>query len=145
MDENQYRQTYQQVNALPCVFERAILRQCAICHHAQRLNIAEREAVSCQSESDRKLCREFLGLMHQKSQFAVKADNPDEPLPFGKEIKIQCGALLGLKTEMSADTPIDINLVLLEAVSRYSELEAFPFESLIREVTAFRTRRPRKD
>ena len=145
MDENQYRQTYQQINALPCVFERAILRRCAVCHYAQRLNIAEREAVSCQSETDRSLCQQFLDVMHQKSLFAVKADNPDEPLPFGKEIKIQCGALRGLQTEMLADAPADINLILVNAVKKYSKLGNFPFENIVREVTAFKTRRQRKD
>lgn len=144
MDENQYRQTYQQINALPCVFERAILRRCAVCMHAQRLNIAEREAVSCQSESRRSLCQEFLELMHQKSLFAIKPENPDEPLPFGKEIKIQCGALLGLQTELAADAPVDISLVLEEVAQKYGGIDALPFENIVREVTAFRARRPRK-
>jgi hypothetical protein len=144
MDENQYRQTYQQINAQPCVFERAILRRCAVCHHAQRLNIAEREAVSCQSETDRPSCQQFLELMHHKSLFAIKTENPDEPLPFGKEIKIQCGALYGLQAELAAETPIDISLALGDAVGKYGGLDALPFENIVREVTAFKTRRPRK-
>lgn len=144
MDENQYRQAYQEINAQPCVFERAILRRCAVCRHAQRLNIAEREAVSCQSETNRALCRHYLKLMREKSLFAIRSENPDDPLPFGKEIKIQCGALLGLKSELTADAPIEISLGLEEAVRKYDSLDALPFEKIIREVRAFKTRRPRK-
>lgn len=144
MDENQYRQAYQEINAQPCVFERAILRRCAVCRHAQRLNIAEREAVSCQSATSRTNCQQFLKLMHEKSLFAIKTENPDEPLPFGKEIKIQCGALLGLQSELSADAPIDISCALDEAVQKFGSLDALPFENIVREVTAFKTRRSRK-
>ena len=143
MDENEYRQTYQQVNTQPCVFERAVLRRCGNCHHALRLNLAEREAVACQSDTARPMCQQFLDIMHQKSFFAVKTDQAAAPLPFGKEIKIQCGALLGLQAELGLDTPIEIHDALMQAVASNGTLAKLPFENIMRHVTAFKTRRRR--
>ncbi len=141
MDENQYRQTYREVNAVPCVFERAILRRCGSCEYAQRLNIAEREAVSCKSGDARASCRNFLDIMHGKSMFAVRPEQENAPLPFGKEIKIQCGSLLGLQSEMSEPSPIDIHRLLDQAITKYGEVEKLPFETIVREVNAFKSRR----
>jgi hypothetical protein len=144
MDENEYRQTYRQVNTLPCVFERAVLRRCGICQHAQRLNLAEREAVGCQSSIARPTCQQFLSVMHQKSVFAVRSEQADTPLPFGKEIKIQCGAILGLQTELGLVAPIDIHNALTQAAKVHGSIDTLPYENIVREVNAFKTRRRRK-
>lgn len=144
MDENEYRQTYQEFNSQPCVFERAVLRRCGVCRHAQRLNIAEREAVGCLSDAARPLCQQFLDIMHEKSLFAVKPEQSDAPLPFGKEIKIQCGALVGLQVELSMDSPVDIHDALSRAAADHGTMANLPFENIVRHVTAFQTRRRRK-
>lgn len=144
MDENQYRHIYHEVNTAPCVFERAILRRCGTCAHAQRLNIAEREAVGCQSESARPVCRDFLDIMYSKSVFAIRPEQEHSPLPFGKEIKIQCGGLLGLQSALTESGPIEIYPLLKQAIAEYGQIERLPFEHIMREVNAFKSRRKRK-
>jgi hypothetical protein len=144
MDENQYRQTYLEVNTAPCVFERAILRRCGTCPHAQRLNIAEREAVGCQSEKARPVCREFLDIMYSKSVFAIRPDQEHSPLPFGKEIKIQCGGLLGLQSALTESDQIQIYPLLKQAMAEYGQIEQLPFDQIVREVNAFKSRRKHK-
>lgn len=146
MDEAQYRETYQQVNALPCVFERAILRRCGSCDSAQRLNLAEREAVKCLSESSHKDCEEFLAIVHKKSAFAIGEQNPGEKLPFGKEIKIQCGSIAGLRNALDQnDKDLGIH-ALIDAVTTSSVgISNLPFENIVREVSAFKRRRRRNN
>ncbi len=142
MDEDQYRETYQHVNELPCVFERAILRLCGTCENAQRLNIAEREAVKCLSENSHKDCKEFLAVVHEKSAFAIGEQNPAEKLPFGKEIKIQCGSIAGLKSLLDKDgADLEIHALIQTATADSGGINNLPYENIVREVSAFKSRR----
>jgi len=142
MDEQQYRQTYRQVNELPCVFERAILRRCGTCEDAQRLNLAEREAVKCLSGDSHKDCKEFLTIVHEKSAFAIGDRNPGEKLPFGKEIKIQCGSIVGLKGVLDRDnTDMGIHTLIHTATTASGDIDKLPFEIIVREISAFKSRR----
>lgn len=142
MDEDQYRETYNEINTSPCIFERAILRRCGECDHAQRLNLAEREAVKCLSPISRKECIEFLELVHEKSSFAIGLPNPGEKLPFGKEIKIQCGSITALRNEVDKeDNKLGIHALIQTATTNSGNLDNLPFERIIREISAFKSRR----
>ncbi len=141
MDEEQYRETYQQINTLPCVFERAILRRCGTCESAQRLNIAEREAVKCLSENSHKDCKEFLEIVHEKSTFAIGLPNPGKKLPFGKEIKIQCGSIAGLRNEIYKEkNNFGIHALIRGATTDSGNIGNLSFENIIREISAFKSR-----
>lgn len=145
MDEEQYRETYQQVNALPCVFERAILRRCGNCESAQHLNIAEREAIRCLSESSRKDCKEFLVVIHEKSAFAIGEQNPAEKLPFSKEIKIQCGSIAGLVNAFGKDSENPgVHTLIQTATTTSGDINNLPFENIIRDISSFKSRRKRR-
>lgn len=142
MDEEQYRETYQQINTLPCVFERAILHRCGTCESAQRLNIAEREAVKCLSENSHKDCKEFLEIVHEKSTFAIGLPNPGEKLPFGKEIKIQCGSIAGLKNALDKNgEDLGIHALIDASVIASGDINKLPFEKIVRDISAFKSRR----
>ena len=142
MDEDQYRETYRQINSLPCVFERAILRRCGTCGNAQRLNIAEREAVKCLSMISHKECKEFLENVHQKSAFAIGLPNPGEKLPFGKEIKIQCGSITAIRNEFDKEeNKLGIHALIQTATTDSGNIDNLPFENIIREISAFKSRR----
>ncbi|MEE8388335.1 MAG: hypothetical protein V3R65_07160 [Acidiferrobacterales bacterium] len=142
MDEEQYRETYQQINSLPCVFEHAILRRCGTCESAQHLNIAEREAVKCLSEALREDCKEFLAIIHEKSAFAIGQQTPGEKLPFGKEIKIQCGSIAGLRNALDKDgEDLGIHTLILNATTASGDINNLPFEKIIRDISAFTSRR----
>ena len=144
MDEEKYRETYQKVNVLPCVFERAILRRCGTCESTQHLNIAEREAIGCLSESSHKDCKEFLVVIHEKSAFAIVKQNLAEKLPFSKEIKIQCGSILWLKSVSDADNAdSEIHTLIQSAITASGGINNLPFEHIVRDISSFESRRKR--
>lgn len=147
MDEDAYRETYRRLNPLPCVFEKAILRACCHCGLARRLNLAEREAVACGEADAQHICRTVLDALHEKSVFTVQAPGETGPLPHGKEIRIQCGGLMGLRQAMGASAEgsdaADVVGLLRSAMARYGDREALPYQEIVRAISAFRNRTPR--
>jgi hypothetical protein len=145
-DENAYKQTYSEVNALQCVFERGMLRRCLGCEQGIRRNIAEREAVGCRDKVARDLCGSFKTQLKHAAAFTLKLVHPDDPLPHAKELKLQCGGLLGLEqalTDTSVDSVSNVAGVVNAAITKYGSLEGLPYNDLIQSIRAFEPR-PRR-
>jgi hypothetical protein len=145
MDEDLYRQTYHELNARPCPFEKAILRTCGACSQARRFNIAEREAVGCMHPGAWQRCLDALSVWRQKATFAIQLPQVDAPLPHGKEIKVQCGGILGLQRVLDAAHPAaatvtDIYDLLEQATSRFGGVDAFPYEDIVRTIAHYKSR-----
>jgi hypothetical protein len=146
LDENAYRDTYDTVNPLQCVFERAILRRCCGCQHAIRRYIAEREAAGCKDAAAHALCTELKQQMRHAAAFTLKLAHPDEPLPHGKQLKLQCGGLLGIAQLMAENTladVADIYAALSSAINKYGSLEQLPYQDIIQAIRAYEPR-PRR-
>ena len=75
MDEAAYRATRGAVAGLACVFEKALLAQCADCGHAARHALAEREAIGCRSAGRARQLRDAA--RHAARALGVRA--PDRP------------------------------------------------------------------
>jgi len=147
LNESAYRDTYSTVNPLQCVFERAILRRCCGCQHAIRRNIAEREAAGCQEASAHATCTALKQQMRNAAAFTLKLAHPDEPLPHGKELKLQCGGLLGiarLTTEDGISDVSDIYAALLAAIKQYGSLDLLPYQDVMQAIHAYEPRSHRK-
>ena len=147
LDENAYRDTYDKVNPLQCVFERAILRRCCDCEHAIRRNIAEREAAGCEDAQAHAQCAELKKTLRHAAAFTLKLTHPDEPLPHGKQLKLQCGGLLGiarLAGAETADVVADIHGAVSAAVKTYGSLERLPYQEIIQYIRAYQPRQHRK-
>lgn len=145
-DENAYKQTYSEVNPLQCVFERGMLRRCLGCEQGIRRNIAEREAVGCRDKAAHDLCGSFKAQLKQAAAFALKLTHPDDPLPHAKELKLQCGGLLGLEQAIrDRDAAMVDNVAgsLSAAIARFGSLDALPYADLIHSIRAFEAR-PRR-
>jgi hypothetical protein len=145
MDETEFKKTFRDVNEMPCVFAKAILRRCAGCSRSQKLYIAEREAVTCKSPGAHQRCREVLTQLHDKAMFALHLPHPEQLLPHGKELKVQCGGLLGLQQALHPETEVmdtvsDINALLEQATSRHGDLGSLPLGDVIKSITAFKPR-----
>lgn len=97
MNEDEYRSTYHQVNHQRCVFEKMILLRYGHCQYSQKLLLAEREAMSCQSTDAQKQCLLLLNSMRQNARFSLQITQANEPLPHAKELKVQAGGLYGLQ------------------------------------------------
>ncbi len=146
MEEKEYKKTFRSVNDAPCIFAKAILRRCCACSRSQKLFIAEREAVSCKSPGGRQRCEEVLAVLRDKAAFALKLPTIEGPLPHGKELKVQCGGMLGLQESLRhepAEVVEDIHLLLEASFEEYGGAEALPYSEVVRTVTSFQPR-PKK-
>ena len=144
-NEEAYREARQSAIALACPFERALLSRCVDCFKARRLLLAEREAISCTEETASQQCQAYHWALHQNARFALHMD-PNQPWPFGKEIRAQCGGVLGLREVLDApaDEEADIALWLDRALERFGAIDALPYSTLMRAVVHYEPRKRRR-
>jgi hypothetical protein len=145
MDEQEFRRTYSSLNDTPCPFEKAILSGRCGCAKARKLNIAEREAVACRSRAAQERCLEMLDTLRHNAMFALKLTSIAGSLPHGKEIKVQCGGILGLRDTLfpeHAAQPMvrDIHAVVTAAEARPGGLQALPFQEIVKSISAYQAR-----
>ena len=146
MDENEFKKTFRTVNNAPCIFAKAILRRCCGCSRSQKLFIAEREAVACKSPGGRQRCEGVLEVLRDKATFALKLSHIDYPLPHAKELKVQCGGMLGLEaslTQQSGEVVDDIHQLLEQAFEQYGAADSLPYTEVMRAITAYQSRKKR--
>lgn len=145
MDETEFKTAYYQVNDRPCPFTKAVLTRCAQCSRAQKVLIAEREAVTCLSPAAHTRCAALMPAWREKALFALKLTHVADKLPHGKEIKVQCGGLRGLADAMhDAVTPIaDIHDLLDRALAQFGAAERLPYSDMVKSVVSFQGR-PKK-
>jgi hypothetical protein len=162
MDETAFRQTRGAANPQPCVFEKAMLARCCACSFADWQNIAEREAVACGSSAAREQCAVLRALLRQKSAFALKLTQLEGPLSHSKEIKIECGGLLGVQLALARQAVppvaglapdarglpavVDVHSLVLAAQASSGDLSNLPYSTIIQSVVAYqiRHRRPKQ-
>ena len=145
LDENAYKSTYDEVVWLSCPFEKAILSRCADCDQAHKFNIAEREAVACEAAMARENCLTLHGLLRQNAAFALKLLHPGEPLPHAKEMKIQCGGLLGTQrlVDPEAMAAGNIHALVGEIQARFGSMRELPYHEVVKAIAAYEGRRRR--
>ncbi len=155
-DEHEFRRLRQTAVPQPCAFERALLARCAGCSLARPVLLAERESIGCSSAPAGERCRAYRGLLRESARFALRID-AGGPLPFAKEIRLQCGGLIGLDDSLREDVHggaapasapasapaaalADVDALLREALARYGGLEALPYSRIIRAVIRYEPR-----
>lgn len=149
MDEEEFKEVYQAVNDRRCVFEKAALTRMFACEKLIRMNIAEREAAGCSNPAAQTRCDALLEQLRQSAAFSLKLTHVAGPLPHAKELKVQCGGLLGLQQSVEHDEQargVPNIYGLIEAASTlYGEVNAFPFQEIVKNVSRFEGRRPRRN
>ena len=145
LNESAYKATYDEKVRLSCPFEKAILSRCADCDQARKFNIAEREAVACEAVVARENCLTLHGLLHQNASFLLKLTHPGEPLPHAKEIKVQCGGLLGVQRlfDQEAGLVENIHALVVEVQRRFGSMQDVPYQDVVKEIAAYEGRRRR--
>jgi len=146
MDQDQFRQTYREVNEVYCAFEKSVLTNECGCRCAERFCIAEREGVHCRSEQGQTRCLRWLDLLREQARFALRTEEDRRILPHGKAIRLQVGGMRGLLGVLgeASNTPTtveDVDGLLAEAEDRFGALEALPFSEIMREVAAYQVRK----
>jgi len=148
MEENEYRDTYQGYNTLPCVFERGILIRCIHCEQAQRLYIAEREAIACRSNDAHVDCETLIGLLRKNARFVLRQARVDQPLAHAKEVRVQCGGIQGLEqlllegqdSELTSD---NVYALVRKARRRFDTLQRIPLQEVVKSIASHQSRRRR--
>jgi len=148
MEENQYRDTYHSLNPLRCVFEKSINSRRCHCSIAERFNLADREGVRCTVDLAQRRCRTLLETLRNSAIFAMRLTRINGALPHGKEVKVQTGGLLGLQQLVSPvhqqrTEVLDIHQLISQAIERYSSMDAFPYDEIIKQIVRFEGRRKR--
>ena len=149
-DEDAFRRRRDAALEHACPFERALLARCAACSLARPVLLAEREAIGCQSQTASERCHAYHAELRAAARFALRVD-ASAPWPFAKEIRLQCGGLIGLRQAFddadgagSADpaAPVeDADALLQRALQRWGSLEALPYSHVIRAVIRHEPRR----
>ena len=149
MYDDIYRDTYQQINPVHCVFEKTINARQATCSYSHRFCLADREGVSCQDASAQQRCQQFLAELRPKAIWALGLSRLQGPLPHAKEIRIQSGSLAGLQqllSELDPTTALDAFQLIDTALQQYGAIPQFPFETLIQSIAHYQGRkRPKRN
>ena len=148
MEEQEYKDTYHNLNQRRCRFEKTINSRRCTCEKALRFHLADREGIACKSAAGNALCTQLLDSMRHKARFALHMTRADSPLPHAKEIKVQTGGLLGLQAllhpEKAADQNIDNVIGLIDlAIECFGSLSDIPYDGIIQSIVRFEGRRKR--
>jgi hypothetical protein len=143
-NEAAYMQARETAIALPCPFERALLSRCVNCFKSRKLLLAEREAISCTEQQANDHCLTFHRTLHVNARFALHMD-PNQPWPFGKEIRAQCGGILGLKEVLgfsaNDDSGSDVASLIEAGIERYGDIADFAYSEIMRGVVHYEPRK----
>ena len=147
MDQDAFRETYDEINERFCAFEKAILTQQCQCSEAHIFCIAEREGVHCNSDAGQQQCLQLLEMLRSQARFALRASSEDHKnlLPHGKAIRIQVGGLRGLYTALNPGHPVPariedvVDLVNL-SIKHFGSLDKLPFSLIMQQISAYQSR-----
>ncbi len=146
MDGDAYRQAYRASNPLACPFGKAILTSYFSCEKSARVLLADRISVSCKEVVARDRCAKLLEELRHKASFTLKITHVDEEITHAKEMKVQCGGLLGMQVAVYPETTsharVDNIFELLEqAMSRYDDIESLPYGDIVKSIATYEGRR----
>ena len=129
-----------------CPFEKAILSAQCDCELASRYSVAEQIGVECRSDLARNNCAILLGIMRERARFALKVTDTSELLPFGKEMKVMIGGLIGLQQLLAAEAGAaarvtNIHALVQQAQQVYGSLGTLPYQEIVKSIAAFQGKR----
>jgi hypothetical protein len=130
-----------------CPFEKAILSVQCDCEMATRYSIAEQMGVECRSDIARNNCATLLVYLRERARFVLKVTDTSAGLPFGKEMKVMLGGLIGLQRQMATEEGAaaarvqNIHALVQQAQAAYGSLDALPYQEIVRTIAAYHGKR----
>ena len=132
MDETAYRQIYSEVIERPCTFEKAVLARCVACNRSKRVQIAEREAVTCQNAASLTRCTSLHDQLRHNFSFALGVVRDDTPLPHAQGMRVQCGGLKGLQSVLNESAEVDnVDALLEDVLRKWGDLADIPYSEVV--------------
>lgn len=145
MDDDAFRAVRDDVNRLPCVFEKALLSGVAVCECAANHALAERQLIACASPVARVDCGQLSALLREKSAFALRLTSTQRILPHAMVMKIQCGGLQGVQRVLDDRAALpDVRRLVLKGRERFGDIAALPYSEIVQGVAAFQLRKRHK-
>jgi hypothetical protein len=125
-----------------CPFEKSLLSGHATCELAEREYTGERTGVVCQVSEAKCECQRLLDSLRRNARFALKIHDAGAPLPFGKEMKVMFGGLLGLQRVVNGETHDratvgNVHVLVQAAGSRPGGVDGLPYSEIMRSVTVW--------
>ena len=128
-----------------CQFEKTILSVQCDCELATRFSIAEQMGVECRSDIARNNCATLLVYLRERARFVLKVTDTSAGLPFGKEMKVMLGGLMGLQRQMAPQEVFDrvqnIHALVQQAQAAYGSLDALPYQEIVKTIAAYQGKR----
>ena len=148
MDEEEYRQAYQRINSVPCVFEKALCSLFCCCSQGHIFRLAARHGAACKSAEAQQDCAQLLDQLRKQTRFVFKISEIDGPLPHNKEIRVQNGGISGLQKLVdpgySGEPISDVYQVVQDVLEKYAAIDAVPFDVVMQSVMAYKARPKRR-
>lgn len=133
MDENAFRQKLTEAIQQPCTFEKSLQTRCVACERSDRVQIAEREAVTCRNTASLARCTELHGKLRHSFAFALGMVREDTVLSHAQEMRVQCGGLRGLQFVLDESAVVDnVDGLVESAVGKWGELAEIPYSEVVR-------------
>ena len=115
--------------------------RCAECELAARHALGEHESATCTSPVAQTNCTTFLGLLRERAVFSLKLPKKmTDPLPHAASIKLQCGALAGLRQTLASED-LDAHRLVIGDQDRWGSLHDLPWPEIVGSVAAWQVRR----
>lgn len=134
MDETAFRQKLSEMIERPCTFEKAILAGCVECRRVERVQIAERESVTCMNQASLSRCTSLHVHLRHGFAFALKNLHENAALSHAQEMRVQCGGLLGLQHVLNGCAEVEnVDALLDSALQQWGELAAIPYSEVVHE------------
>ena len=148
MDEDEYRQAYERINPVPCVFEKALCSQFCACSKSHVFRLADRHGASCKSLEAQQVCAKLLDQLRKQTRFVFKISEIAGPLPHNKEIRVQNGGVSGLYKLISPEDSVapvkDVYQVVQDVLAKYGSIDSVPFDIVMQSVMAYKARPKRR-
>ena len=132
MDETAFRQKLSEAIERPCTFEKSVLTRCVGCERSDRVQIAEREAVTCRNAASLARCTALHGHLRHSFAFALGKVHDDDVLSHAQEMRVQCGGLKGLQYVLNDNAEVANVDALMESVVRtWGDLAEIPYSQVV--------------
>lgn len=141
MDEAAYRAARDAIGGPACVFERALLARCAGCAQSVRHALAEREAIGCRSATGHARCAALIGMLRERSAFALGQQCAGTPVPHALAMRLQCGGLAGVARAAEFTGARDVHALVAFAQARFGDLSDLPWPRIVAAVAGWQGRR----
>jgi hypothetical protein len=125
-----------------CVFAKALQARVATCGNALRRQRGEREVIDCAAPVAHTNCMTFAALLHERARFALRLPGTGQPMMHAQALRLYCGGVVALQRCLDAARP-DVHAMVGTARERFGGLSGLPWPQLVRELAAWRGRRPR--